>query len=993
MLDLRTGEASQGQKLLCKQCQDPTSKCFQIHGFPVLVSDSLLQAGCCCLTLYSLPRGLALGPSLDQDSSMGIWCVGEGLQEGALFGPIEGDPETKGARADTGEQTRTVVWKDTSTLHKSFSWVSAVKKAKSAEEQNVSCLQLHGLLYLQVCKSMQPGTQMLLGTVECGERTAHEDERAWPQAAAALALTEVEAPTGANRSRSQQQCTMDCAPTALSDDVNILEMIEHEPSSKHGVQNVLRQKEISTKCSKQLLLKQEKCPDSLENVEEQMQVNHYPKTWKVHKKEIQAIADTRLIVTSKISSPLTGRLTKQDSMRSKAPDERSMELEATSNMAPSEKPTEQEFSRNMASSNRLRESGTAKTIALSGKLKTSEAESDMASSRNGTDEKAMGRLSARIPRKPKGENNILSYKRLKGLKAMSNTESNKRPLEQEVVTNERPSMPEIVVFSENNIEQVDLRAELKPNTTREEVSELNNSAPGGEGTLTTGRVQLKSPGKQHKDHMLDRVPQCFPEGKTMITREELVKKQNILEYSSKLKSGASQKEEQTSEVLMNAACVQQELSSGCAKEKHFVYQSGEQSNTSKRKYYCQDCGKAFSQLCHLKKHRFIHSGHKPFLCTECGKSYTSEESFKAHILFHRGLRPYKCRQCDKAYGTKRDLKEHEILHTGQRPFQCDECGKAFARRPSLRIHKKIHQVKVQPPESNKIYKCAICERELANPSSLRNHMRLHTGEKPYICPYCGKDFRQKSNLRGHLRLHTGEKPYKCQFCGDAFPQMPELRRHLISHTGEAHLCTICGKELKDPHTLRAHERLHTGERPFKCEQCGKAYPLATKLRRHQKSHLQEKSYKCEQCGLSYPLMQSLTRHQLVHKNREAGEVTEAVSALSCNDTEIHGLPKKVLSRKQRDSGRDTLVPEEPTLVLVRNCAADEADEISGNIQGTGTDSPVQLNDDNIIEITLSENTDKYIIVHSEDSPSQMVIIQDGASFSTVAEVVEVESGT
>ncbi|KAH0620750.1 hypothetical protein JD844_021480 [Phrynosoma platyrhinos] len=230
---------------------------------------------------------------------------------------------------------------------------------------------------------------------------------------------------------------------------------------------------------------------------------------------------------------------------------------------------------------------------------------------------------------------------------------------------------------------------------------------------------------------------------------------------------------------------------------------------SERRHRCEECGKAFLQLCHLKKHRFVHTDHKPFLCTECGKSYSSEESFKAHILGHRGVRPFACPHCHKTYGTKRDLQEHQVLHTGQRPFVCPDCGKSFTRRPSLRIHRKTHQAKEPSPSATATCQCVICGRQLANPGSLRNHMRLHTGERPYSCPYCPKSFRQQGNLRGHLRLHTGERPYHCHFCGDAFPQRPELRRHLISHTGEAHLCTVCGKALRDPHTLRAHERLHT----------------------------------------------------------------------------------------------------------------------------------------------------------------------------------------
>ncbi|XP_029438373.1 histone-lysine N-methyltransferase PRDM9-like isoform X2 [Rhinatrema bivittatum] len=103
MLDLSTGEAPKEQELLCEQCQDLLSKHCPIHGFPVLVDDPTMQAGCRCLDLCSLPRGLALGPSLNQDSSMGVWCVGQGLQEGALFGPMGGDPESEDTRANTGK--------------------------------------------------------------------------------------------------------------------------------------------------------------------------------------------------------------------------------------------------------------------------------------------------------------------------------------------------------------------------------------------------------------------------------------------------------------------------------------------------------------------------------------------------------------------------------------------------------------------------------------------------------------------------------------------------------------------------------------------------------------------------------------------------------------------------------------------------------------------------------------------------------------------------
>lgn len=144
------------------------------------------------------------------------------------------------------------------------------------------------------------------------------------------------------------------------------------------------------------------------------------------------------------------------------------------------------------------------------------------------------------------------------------------------------------------------------------------------------------------------------------------------------------------------------------------------------------------------------------------------------------------------------------------------------------------------PSADRPHHCLECGKTFRLISSLKKHIRIHTGEKPYPCGVCGRRFRESGALKTHLRIHTGEKPYSCSECGNCFRHLDGLRKHRRTHTGEKpYVCAICGKRLSRLQHLKHHQLIHTGERPCCCPFCNRTFKEPAALRKHVRTHREE----------------------------------------------------------------------------------------------------------------------------------------------------------
>ncbi|XP_054162938.1 zinc finger protein 675-like [Oppia nitens] len=168
---------------------------------------------------------------------------------------------------------------------------------------------------------------------------------------------------------------------------------------------------------------------------------------------------------------------------------------------------------------------------------------------------------------------------------------------------------------------------------------------------------------------------------------------------------------------------------------------------------------------------------KPFVCPEpdCGKGFKTKVMLRRHRVTHDAnrRRDHQCSECDKSYFTRAELTLHtNFRHLNKKMIRCgiDGCDHRFYNFDQRSTHRKsVHNMNYAKKYIPDKHQCQWpgCDYKCSSTGDLRDHTRIHTGERPYECEWtdCEQRFARKADLKRHVTCHKNLKPFVCQWPG------------------------------------------------------------------------------------------------------------------------------------------------------------------------------------------------------------------------------------
>ena len=115
-------------------------------------------------------------------------------------------------------------------------------------------------------------------------------------------------------------------------------------------------------------------------------------------------------------------------------------------------------------------------------------------------------------------------------------------------------------------------------------------------------------------------------------------------------------------------------------------------------------------------------------------------------LMDDGKTSLDCSQCDYTSKVSSDLKNHMRVHSGDRPFACTQCDYSAKQNSHIKTHTQLKH------SGQKSFSCDQCNYTCKLASNLKKHIHIHSAEKPFRCKQCNYSCTTRSHLTIHIRI-------------------------------------------------------------------------------------------------------------------------------------------------------------------------------------------------------------------------------------------------
>uniref|UniRef100_A0A1Q3F2K4 Putative transcriptional repressor salm n=1 Tax=Culex tarsalis TaxID=7177 RepID=A0A1Q3F2K4_CULTA len=308
---------------------------------------------------------------------------------------------------------------------------------------------------------------------------------------------------------------------------------------------------------------------------------------------------------------------------------------------------------------------------------------------------------------------------------------------------------------------------------------------------------------------------------------------------------------------------------------------------------CPKCLRVFKSRSMLSRHMVYHQSELPYPCDECGVQFARKPLLQAHKeRYHSEDAPaigerFSCNYCSRIFLRARDriahvrnvhvmertygIREEEgtpelkksKLKKKRKDYLCLICNERFEGERSCQRHLyQAHPAESQPPAAKTTSEspAPITPKVEPEPTDAPPSEDV----KPSISTSPETDPAPASTTPAPTPTTPAParvKPYKlcrCQICTVIFKNEENWKAHIQEHPKHCrpHHCEPCLIKRKAGRTNKKITSVG-----FKCQHCAKVFKRKASLRNHQRLHSSELRFPCDECPMKYDRFRLLQAHK------------------------------------------------------------------------------------------------------------------------------------